>query len=247
MNRTKFSLMIFTMVVLLLGVTSRGAETNTTSVSAPKEAVSKEFVFGGGDLDNFVGALGNTFGVDLYKIATIPDHMRSVRVPKMRTMARSFEDVLSLYNATSSEIDGVMGKWAIKYSENGYVMDYKAIKANRLPDVLLLTGKEDQNAPGKRLAVKAFAFKGLSDKGLDDLQLVVLDEASALEQQMRRSGRAGGSEIQGNIRYHRTAGILVVSGGTQYVEMAGSIIEAYRQAHGPEFNDLPGDTTSNKK
>jgi hypothetical protein len=247
MTKTKFLVMILSLAVVLLVTTSQAAETNANAVTARTQSTPKEFVFEGGDLDDFVAALGKLFEVDLFKIATIPDHMRSVRVPKMRTKARGFEDVLTLYNATSSEIDGVMGKWVIKYAENGYMFDYtKIVHDNRLPDVLLLTRKDDDQHV-RRVTVKAFALKGLKDKRLNELRNVIDEEAALLDQRLRRIGNVGGSEIQGDIRYHKNAGILVASGGDQYVEMASSIIEAFRQAHGSEFNDLPEDPTSSKK
>jgi hypothetical protein len=236
--------MMLSLAVLLLAVESHAGEPINPSSEVPKEEPLKEFVFEGGDLGDFVGALGKTYGVDLFKIATIPEYMRSVRVPKMRVKSRNFQNALVLYNVTSVESGGTMGKWIIRFmNENGTVMNYTS---SRMPDVLFLAGKDDDRHV-KHLSVKAFAFKGLTEKGLNALHDVIGAEAAMLEHQLRRSGNAGGLEIDGNIRYHKNAGILIASGGDQYVEMASSIIEAFRQAHGPEFNDVPEDATSSKK
>jgi hypothetical protein len=242
MNKTKFLVLALSLAVVLLRGTSQAAETNANSVTARAQPTPKEFVFEGGDLEDFVNAIAKTYGVDLFKIATIPEHMRSVRVPKMRVLTENFQTVLRLYNSTSSEDHGLMGSWIIRsMSESS-----NPLPSNRLPDLILLTGDLGQNH-GKSFAVRAFAFKGLTDKGLDDLLLVIAEEADQLRRRMLNSGGIANSEIQGDVRYHKTAGILVVTGGNLYAEVAGSIIEAFRQAHGSEFNDAPVDAASGKK
>ncbi len=207
---------------------SLAAETNAVPQTAPQVAVAKEFNFGGGELTDFVSELGKTFGVDLFKIATIPDHMRSVRVPKMRVTTESFAHVLRLYNSTSSESDGSMGKWIMK--SLGANSNFASYSPDFLPDILLLTGKNDESNQGKHFAIKAFAFKELSDAQLSDLRDIIHGETDMLYRQMRSSGDVNQLEIQGNLHYHKNAGILVVSGGGLYTETAATIIEAFRLA-----------------
>jgi hypothetical protein len=73
---------------------------------------------------------------------------------------------------------------------------------------------------------------------------VDLLERTVVTQQdsLRRSGRYVGvsdTDLRGTLDYHKEAEILVASGGKIYVEMATSIIEAYKEKIKMRDLDVP--------
>lgn len=227
-------------ILVLAGMVSLPFKPTAAEPAPAAAAAPKEFVFDGGDLPDFVDKLNKTYKVNLFELATIGDQMRRVRVPKMRLTTPEFQTVLRLYNSVSDEGDGTMGKWIIKYANPQHL-------SGDMPNVLVLTpGPASVARSQNNLGVRAFPFRGLSEEKLNVLREVVEREASELYAHMRQAGSVDAALIEGNLRYHKNAGILVASGGGMYMEMASAVIEAFRQAEGPPpVADIP--ITTNKK
>ena len=205
----------------LLGFSLLGAETNPPAASAPK--LVRDFRFEGpGSLDQFLKSVQDSFGVNLQEEATIPETMRyNVTVPKMRLNVGplsllTLRNVLFLYNSISEKGDPSMGRWIME-------------PASGEPQTILLvpTGPRAESS----FAVRAFPLPSSSqdaDKTVGLLQQTVMEQRNML----RANGRFVGlsdADLRGSLDYHKEAGILVASGGKVYVEMATSIIEAYKE------------------
>ena len=212
--------------------TARQLAADPGKVKAPKE-----FVFEGGQLSEFVGKIRDDFGINLHVTATIPASMlHTVWVPKMRLKytppwyfdggkkvsapvspneGLKFTQPLQLYNQVSAEADAKMGKWLIKE-----VQDEE-------PGLVMLV-PPPQKVDDASFQVKAFSVPGWNVEDVNTITLLIQQESDRLSFRVREGVVTGLSEadIRGDLQYHKEAGILVVTGGRVYAELAGAIIQA---------------------
>jgi hypothetical protein len=106
-------LLLALLVLASLASTDRGrAQSNTGAPGAPAQtAISNLFQFNGGNLNDFVGQVSKRYGVDLGGMATIPNAMMYVQVPKIRVETDSWRDVLNVYNDVSRQGVKRLGLW----------------------------------------------------------------------------------------------------------------------------------------
>ena len=79
--------------------------------------------------------------------------------------------------------------------------------------------------PGLR--VRAFSIDQLKEDELKMLDDLITQEAEILGQTSERSGNDG--NFAGQLRYHPGTGLLIASGGNEFVEMAATLVEAYKE------------------
>ena len=185
-------------------------------------AQPKIFTFEGGSLREFISAFKRQLGTDLYDIASIDPKALNMQVPKMKIPlgANSWEMVLNTYNHLSASTELSLGSWVI----------VRAVGAanDRTPNAVIFMPPKNlaEEAP---LKVKAFSLERLADNNqFGILQSLIEEESHLLRDASERSGKPG--NFAGELRYHSGTGLLIASGGQEYVELAGTIIEAYREA-----------------
>ena len=195
------------------------------AAATPTSKTTNEFRFDGGNLKDFLNAIKSEFAVDLEKIGTVPEAMLySVRVPKMR-LARGgqmdFRNVLNLYNQVSDEGDPSLGRWVIKGP------------LDRDPELIMLVARGPRGDGS--FSIRAFSMPNEQNpdwgKMLDLVRNMIESQQHRILE-MVEIGRHPGvtpSDLNGDMHYHNHAGILVVSGGKVYVEMATAIIEAMKE------------------
>jgi hypothetical protein len=215
---------------------------NTNAAAKATTKYAEKFEFKGGNLKNFLDAIKNTFGVDISELGTVPESMLySVRVPKMRVGSDGgrlvFQNVLNLYNQVSAEGDPSMGTWIIKGP------------FNKEPEVLLLVSRATGEAT---LAVKAFAIPDKESGGqefFNRLHDTISVEANRVWETITSERLRGFTvnDVRGSLNYHPDSGILVVTGGKLYVELAGVIIDALKEKRKTQDITIPAlDSTSPK-
>jgi hypothetical protein len=225
---------LFTLICAgLLGFTCFAKDTNETAqvqIKAPTD-----FQFSGGSMSSFLTTVRGAFGVDLEKVATVPDSMYNVRVPKLRIKAEGglgLADVLRLYNNVSEKGDASLGRWIIE-------------PARGEPQTILLvpTGPRADSS----FAVRAFSFPFANQDATKIVEILQQTVRTQRDMLMANRNIAGLSDadLRGSLDYHKAAGILVASGGKVYVEMATSIIQAYKEKIDRE-GGLPENPQSDK-
>jgi hypothetical protein len=219
--------------VALLGFSLWGAETNSSAHSAPK--LVRDFHFEGpGSLDQFLKSAEDSFGVNLNEAATIPATMRhSITVPKMRLNVEAqnglltLRNVLYLYNSISEKGDPSLGRWIME-------------PASGEPQTILLVPTGPR--PESSFAVRAFSFPSSNNQEADRIVSVLQQAITTQQDELQRGNRYFGladADLRGVLSFHAEAGILVASGGKIYVEMATSIIQAYKEKMGRAGVPIP--------
>jgi hypothetical protein len=226
---------LFTLLcAALLGFSISAQETN----SAPNQIkYPSEFQFDGGSLTSFIDAVKSSFGIDLKKVATVPESMYGVRVPKLRLKAEgeayraplSLSQLLSLYNSVSDKGDSSLGRWIMEAFDGGG------------PQTILLvpSGPRAESS----FAVRAFVFPSSNTQEANRIVSVLQETITTQRDMLQRGNRYFGltdADLRGGVSFHTEAGILVASGGKIYVEMASSIIEAYKEKMSRAEVPIPG-------
>jgi hypothetical protein len=213
----------------LLGFSVSGKDTNAVTQAESKRPM--EFQFNGGSLSAFINAVRTAFGVDLNEAATVPQPMYLIQVPKLRLKVEgkqnplTVRDILHLYNNVSEKGDASLGRWIIEPSAGE-------------PQTILLvaTGPRAESS----FAVRAFSFPFMGQDAtriVEILQQTVITQRDILRANENFAGLSD-ADLRGGLDYHKTAGILVASGGKVYVEMATSIIQAYKEKIDREGNNF---------
>ena len=205
----------------LLQISSAWAADTNAPISKIKHPT--EFSFKGGNLWDFIGAIGTAFGVDLNERATIDRsiNLNSVSVPKMRMNTSpgglDFRTVLNLYNEISRKGAPSLGRWVIE----GPV--------DQEPQAILLVPSETKGASS--LGVKAFSLPASNpEEGMKKYR-TLLETVELQRRKLEDRGYLGldVGDLRGQIDYPHDAGIVVVSGGKAYVELATAIIDALKE------------------
>jgi hypothetical protein len=227
--------LIWTLVcsVLILAADARGQLTDAGTAKLTPKHPSK-FTFPGGQLNQFVEEIKASFGVDLKAIGTVPERMLyEVHVPKMRMGGEGqkldFRNILYLYNSVSEKGDPSLGRWVIE----------GPIDAE--PQLIMLVPSGAKG--GETFAVRAFALPASTEEEGKKIyeQLLEMVEVQRREiGDLIESGQGGGrriADLQGKMKFHEKAGIVVATGGQTYVELALTIVEAMEQKNATA--DLP--------
>jgi len=213
------------LVGLCLAICSQAQTGNQTAVDPTKTPPSRvgystnDFVFGGGNLREFIIAVHDVYGVDLSEQVTVPDkYLSQVRVPKLKVSPAhddygqprqisfvSFRSVLSVYNQlTDSGIKG-LGKWVMPLQSGTIVFLPPG------PDELDMTKK-----------LRVFSIEAKSDaqkKVLDDALHAALDFYENEKQ----------VSLEGQFRYHDSTGLLMAVGDESFLNLVSEVVKALKE------------------
>ncbi len=176
------------------------------------------FEWKSGSLHEFLSQIKNVFGIDLFQRAEIPGELRYARVPAMKILTAKVWDVLDLYNSISDDYPGI-GKWVVKRLEN---RGFRIAE----PNAIFLVPFRQKNTE-ESFSVRAFTLRDI--KGQEQKQLFELINVE--RERLRNLAAEGGINpalIKGDVHFHEDTGICVATGGKTYVEMVGSLIDAFR-------------------
>jgi hypothetical protein len=222
-------------VVLLsgsLGVSGQATkETPKANAEAKTGVEAQLFHFGGGDLNQFLTKLRDQFGKEVYELIQIRGaNADRIHLPKMRIRISGVGDVrevLATYNRISSEGDGFLGKWiyspAMSLSLGGGLLPSK-----QAPETIVFLGPKAGSADGTAgIQVRAFSVRGISTDRLKALEELIHEQSRRLQQEIaERSGDL--SSAEGRVSVHQGTGLLIASGGKTYVELVGTLMDAFR-------------------
>ena len=182
------------------------------------------FEWKSGSLHEFLSQIKNVFGIDLNQRADIPGEMRYTSVPSMKITTANVWQVIDLYNSISDDYPG-LGKWVVKRlgMVNGLQNPDPRL---REPSAIFLvpstkTDKEDS------LSVRAFTLRDIPDLEQNQLFKLINLEGDRLKLETEKGIKA--SLLRGDVHFHKETGICVATGGKTYVEMVGSLIDAFRE------------------
>jgi hypothetical protein len=185
-------------------------------VAAQEKPATNVFVFNGGQLRDFVNEIRIQLGFDLHAQATLDTrHEFSIAVPRMSMPAGDWRTVLRGYNYLSMQTGLSLGKWVT------------AIGGRDGVDAILF----DPPPPGAQqsIQVRAFSFdfqgKASAKEHAELVRHAIHEEA----QIMRGNSSAEETRFSGKTRFNEATGLLLVSGGPGYIELATTMIEAYRE------------------
>ena len=176
------------------------------------------FEWKSGYLSSFLGQIKAAFGVDLNQRADIPEQMLRVRVPFMKIKTARVWDVLDLYNSISDD-HPESGKWKVKHAPNNRVLGEFGVLISEPNAVFLVPSKQTDQEDA--FSVRAFNVRDISEQDQTHLFELINMEGDRL--------RFNPLLLRGNVRIHKEAGICVATGNKTYVEMVGSMIDAFRE------------------
>lgn len=197
-----------------------------------KTAVEAQlFHFGGGNLNQFITKLRDQFGKEVYELIQIRGaNADRIHLPKMQIRLSGIGDVrevLAIYNRISTEGDGFLGEWiyspAMSLSlTGGFLPSKQALEA------IVFLGPRAAGVDGTAgIQVRAFSVRGISEDRLKALRELIHDQSRRLQQDIaERSGDVASAE--GRVSVHEGTGLLVASGGKTYVELVGTLMDAFR-------------------
>jgi hypothetical protein len=181
------------------------------------------FEWKAGPLVEFVAQIKRVFGIDLHRRADIPMEMFDVRVPSMKINTVRVWDVLDLYNSISDD-HPESGKWVVKYFR-GSVLDPERGFISEPHAVFLVPPKQTEQEDA--LSVQAFSLRDMPEPEQNQLLVLIHMEGDRLKIQTEKGIKA--SLVRGDVHFHKETGICVATGGKTYVEMVGSLIDAFRK------------------
>jgi hypothetical protein len=231
----------YPLAALLIGVSLQTFSQNKPGPTAgdpkPQKVASEDrkrnesltnniFVFEGGDLRAFVLAFKRQLGKDLYDDATIDRRALMMQVPKMKiplgenSRENSWELVLNTYNVLSTRTEQSLGSWVI----------VRAVSAggDPTPNAIVFTPPRNLAEEGA-LKIMAFSLE-LKDEDVAMLRELVEQESRNMRARSEATGKPG--NFEGDLRYHKGAGLLVASGGAEFTAMAATIVEAFKETLG---------------
>jgi hypothetical protein len=177
--------------------------------------------YGDYSLDGFLEQIKTNFNFNLRASADIPAQMLRVSVPSMKLNTHRVWDVLYLYNEISRDYPGI-GRWVMVRSGS----DARAVQGNRpLNAIFLVPPKQTEQEDA--LAVRAFTLRDITGPEQNQLFKLINMEGDRLKLETEKGIKA--SLLRGDIHFHQETGICVATGGKTYVEMVGSLIDAFRE------------------
>jgi hypothetical protein len=186
------------------------------------EPVWFEWKSGRGDwtLSRFLEQIKTNFGFDLRASADIPEQMLHVRVPSMKITTSRVWDVLLLYNQISNDYPEI-GSWIMVRSPS----DARFYANAPLNAIFLVPPKQTDQEDA--LSVRAFTLRDIPDLEQNQLFKLINLEGDRLKLETEKGIKA--SLLRGDVHFHKETGICVATGGKTYVEMVGSLIDAFRE------------------
>jgi hypothetical protein len=178
------------------------------------------FEFRGGSPADFLNEIKAFYGIDVGKITTLPAGYDTISVPKMRLKRGNYRNALDLYNTLSGK-DSRLGRWIIGEQ---WVTE-KGVRGPEISSILFELPQQDSS-----FAVRAFSISEPEAVNLDHLRSSI-DVQVEIESHLTTSSQRR-TALMGNLQYHKSTGILVVSGGNLYVETAAAMIEAFKSGRG---------------
>ena len=121
-------------------------------------------------------------------------------------------EVLKTYNTISAEGDGFLGKWI-------YSSPFSDV---RMPNALVFIPPKPAVADGE-VQVRAFPIRGMPKATMDKLREAIEDQAALIRRRLRDDSPL----IRGEVNVHEGTGLLVAAGGKTYVELVGTLVEAF--------------------
>ena len=173
------------------------------------------FEWKSGYLSSFVDHIKEIFGIDLNQRADIPGEMRYTRVPSMKIKTANVWDVLDLYNSISDD-HPESGKWAVKRVMPA-MMDEQGHFISEPNAIFLVPPKQTDQEDAR--SVRAFTLRDIPEPERNQLFELIKMEGDQLKAPL----------LGGDIHFHKETGICVATGGKAYVEMVGSLIDAFRE------------------
>ena len=185
------------------------------------------FTFPGGKPQEFVAAAEKQFKVDWLAIATIPNEMENVQVPKLRVRVGQPEELLKLYNRLGEE-NPAFGKWHWE----GKVAGPSVLMLVPVGRVVAVTNTE----PPAELIV--FKLKYIGGKNL----ATVAEALSAADEVSQRTERREGrTPVPARVIIDERTGSLLVTASAGSMTLMKSVVReldvpSYTQPEEPKKN-----------
>jgi hypothetical protein len=211
----KTLLQLFAVLLLATNLTVSAQETNP-------QPERKTFTFAGGTLGELVTAIKKQLGFDLLEAATIDfKALNNLQVPKMSipVLQDNWQTVLFTYNEVSRRTEQSLGSWIIQ-KEYG-----RPDPASATVAVVFMPPRHLGTQPSFK--VKAFSMTKLKAEDFQELRRLIQDQASNLAVTSRDQNRGG--DFEGRISYHEGTRLVLASGGQEFVELAATIVEAFKE------------------
>ena len=197
------------------------------------------FSFPGGTPRDFMQAVEKRLGADWLSIASIPDFMERVQVPKLRYRG---EPTTRL---GAPELVGLYNRLAERSPQLGtLVVDGDGLK----PSFVMLVPNQAWERERPKIKVEAFPIGGLNDSLREKLRVDIEQarrEAMEYADYELRDSLAIRS-LEGTVAMHADTKLLVAIGTEPYVEMVASIIAAYGDRAAASNRPTPGATAPGK-
>jgi hypothetical protein len=170
-------------------------------------AEPKPFIFQGGTPSDVIKQAQDYFGVD-WSMTVIPPDMQNIRVMPFRiTYPSGPGDVLNLYDKLSGQVSPPLGQWFLEGDA------YK-------PDILMLSSNGQTIPQAKAIAIAD----------------IPKDKWNQIQNNIRQADRASQEfanapqyQDSGNLLFQDDSKILVVIGPPSFIELAESVVAAYRE------------------
>jgi hypothetical protein len=183
--------------------------TNQTTNSAGP----KVFIFSGGSFTEFVDALAKYFGTNVTQMLDWPRNEPRIRIPRMRIDGNPrWMGVLKTYNTISEGGDGFLGKWI-------YSPSFSSEDPPRVQTLVFIPPKP--TIPDGELQVHAFPIRGMPAATIEKLREAIQDQARLIQR------RVDNDSARGEVNVHEGTGLLVAVGGKTYVELVGTLVDAF--------------------
>jgi len=180
------------------------------------------FEWKSGDLSSFLDQIKEVFGFDLRQRADIPNQMLTARVPSIKIKTARVWQVLELYNSISADYPG-LGKWVVNWMGVPFAGPNNPQSG---PTAVFLVAPKQTDAQDS-LFVRAFSLRGISSEEQKLIFELINVERDRLEMLETERGTKP-SLLRGDFHIHKETEICVATGSKTYVEMVGSLIDAFR-------------------
>jgi hypothetical protein len=226
MKRDSYRLMLLS--ALLLSGAPQVSGQATTQLARPADGAATNapvFQFGGGDFNQFMTKLRETFGKDVFELIEVRgEGANRLHVPKMRIRGlRDIRQVLLTYNRLSSEGDGFLGEWIFSPP----LQPLPGSPPNEPDTIIFLPPKAGGSDGTAGILVRAFSILGITEEQQGALREVIERESRQLQHEIHSRG-GDVSAADGRVNVHSGTGLLVASGGKTYVELVATVMEAFR-------------------
>jgi hypothetical protein len=205
------------------------SQTNTNAVRP------HTFIFDGGNPRDFVRAVEKYYGADWSSIAEIPGEMKyAVRIPKLRVPWQQ-----RIYKNRSAEVENVNALITLynRLAEHRPELGTLVVEGDPLkPSAVMFVPDQTWRKAQSSFKVRAFSLGQIPKSDWAKLRQ---DIAEAHSTAMDFAQQTGASfTMQGDVNIHESTRLLVATGSETYVDMVGSIVEAYNT---PRRVDLPSE------